>query len=134
MLLACSRLDAIIQTIRAAPTSVEAKQQLQTPAFGLSVDQAEAILSMQLRRLTALEQDRLEAEAADLEADVARLSALLSERANVEIYISTELAELKAAHATPRLSSIELEYEELSDMDLTPQEACVIVQVAGPPA
>jgi hypothetical protein len=57
----------------------------------------------------------------------------LSERANVEKYISEELVELKAAHATPRLSSIQLEYEELSDMDLTPQEACVIVQVGRPP-
>eukprot|EP00962_Isochrysis_galbana_P026064 scaffold8056_cov114-Isochrysis_galbana.AAC.5 len=134
MLLACSNLDAVIQTIRAAQTSVEAKQQLQAPEFGLSVEQAEAILSMQLRRLTALEQDRLEAEAADLGADVARLSALLSERSNVEAYISAELVELKAAHATPRLSAIELEYEELSDMDLTPQQACVIVQVPRPPA
>jgi DNA gyrase subunit A len=77
MLLACSKLDAIIKTIRAAETSADAKQQLQSPAFGLSPEQAEAILSMQLRRLTALEQDKLETEAAGLEADVTRLSVRL---------------------------------------------------------
>eukprot|EP00967_Tisochrysis_lutea_P058864 scaffold75006_cov36-Tisochrysis_lutea.AAC.3 len=129
MLLACMNLDDVIVTIRGAQSSTDAKELLQSAKFGLSADQAEAILSMQLRRLTALEQDKLEAEEAELEADVVRLSALLSERANVEAYISEELTQLKTAHATPRRSSIEVEYEELSDMDLTPKEACVIVQV-----
>ena len=110
MLLATNQLDAVIEGIRSTKTSADAKALLQTSRFGLSAEQAEAILSMQLRRLTALEQQKLEAEQAELEAEVSGYSALLSERANVEAVISAELSELKAKHATPRRSQIELEY------------------------
>ncbi|EOD20608.1 DNA topoisomerase [Emiliania huxleyi CCMP1516] len=130
LLLATQQIDAVIEAIRGAPSVGDARELLTSSRFGLSPEQAEAILSLQLRRLTALEQSKLDDERADLRAEVARLSTLLSERSNVEAAISAELEELREAHATPRRSAIEVEYEELSDLDLTPNEGCVIVQSA----
>ena len=94
LLLATQQIDAVIEAIRGAPSVGDARELLTSSRFGLSPEQAEAILSLQLRRLTALEQSKLDDERADLRAEVARLSTLLSERSNVEAAISAELEEI----------------------------------------
>eukprot|EP00966_Prymnesium_polylepis_P235773 5452692-Prymnesium_polylepis.1 len=55
LLLALNQLDSVIDAIRKADGVADARMALQSSAFGLSEPQAEALLSMQLRRLTALE-------------------------------------------------------------------------------
>jgi len=130
MLQAQGSLDEVIGAIRSANSTAEAQALLTSSAFGLSQLQADAILSMQLRRLTKLERASLIKEEAELSTMVAHLSSLLADKLKVDTLISEELAELRQNYATPRLTEIEHEYEELSDMDLTAQEQVIIVQSA----
>ncbi|MGB5768677.1 MAG: DNA topoisomerase (ATP-hydrolyzing), partial [Crocosphaera sp.] len=67
LLIALDNLDAVIQLIRQAADTATAKEGL-IEQFGLSVVQADAILQMQLRRLTALEAEKIHAEHAELQA------------------------------------------------------------------
>ncbi len=77
LLIALDHLDAIIQTIRESPDVNTARDRLMD-RFGLSELQAQAILDMQLRRLTALERQRLEEEYADVLKNIAYLEGLLA--------------------------------------------------------
>ena len=80
LLIAQSRMDEIVSTIRSAANVADARAALESSAYGLSDKQSEAILAMQLRRLTALERSSLEAEAETLRGTAAGLNELLSER------------------------------------------------------
>ena len=77
LLIALSHLDAIIVLIRHAPDAPTAKGELIT-TYGLSEVQADAILQMQLRRLTALEADKIRLEHDDLQTTNCRLTGYFS--------------------------------------------------------
>ena len=131
MLIAQGRMDDVVSTIRGSANVSDARVALESSRFGLSPEQAEAILAMQLRRLTALERDSLEAEGADLRADVAGLNELLDERPKLLALISEEMAQLKAKYATPRRTKLGTASDaELSEMDLTANERCIIITSA----
>lgn len=93
---AVSRMDDVVAAIRGAADAPGARAALQAPPFGLSAAQADAVLTMQLRRLTALERERLEAEAATLSATIELLTATLADRSVVVAVIVTELEEARA--------------------------------------
>merc|ERR1711933_443419 len=105
LLIAQTRMEDVIKAIRAANDTSEARAELQSQ-FGLSENQSEAILSMQLRRLTALERGALEKEEKELNTQIAELSLLISDRAKLLDLISKDLAELKDAYGTPRRTKI----------------------------
>jgi DNA gyrase subunit A len=97
--------------------------------YGLSKEQSEAILAMQLRRLTALERESLQEEATTLKAAASGLRVLLTERPKLLQLLSDELAELKAKFGTPRRTQLGTARDaELSESDLLSVERCIIVK------
>lgn len=126
LLIALANLDAIIELIRHAADAPTARQAL-IAEYGLSDVQADAILQMQLRRLTALEAEKIHQEHDDLQRQIADLQDILARRERILAIIETELGELKATHATPRRTVIEQLENELADADLIANERAVIL-------
>jgi DNA gyrase subunit A len=126
LLIALSNLDAIIELIRHAADAPTAKAQLME-VYGLSEAQADAILQMQLRRLTALEAEKIQAEHEELQARIADLRDILANRSRILEIIETEVSQLKATHATPRRTEILPVEGEIDDTDLIANEKAVIL-------
>ena len=94
-------LDRLIRILRFANNSALAKTDLQTE-FTLSETQAEAILSMPLRRITAIEQQKLREELETLQQQVTKLERLLGDRRELMKFLKKELREHKKRHSDPR--------------------------------
>lgn len=126
LLIALDHLDAIIALIRAAADTASAREQLME-RFRLSDLQADAILQMQLRRLTALEADKIRLEHEDLLARIADYKDILARRERVLELIETELRQLRDRYNTPRRTEI-LDVEGgLDDIDLIANERSVVL-------
>ncbi|MBF2001259.1 MAG: DNA gyrase subunit A [Synechococcales cyanobacterium C42_A2020_086] len=125
-LIALENLDAIIDLIRRAADAPTARQEL-IERYGLSDVQADAILQMQLRRLTALEAEKIQQEHADLQLKIADLRDILAKRERILSIIEAEAAELKATYANPRRTQIERADGELVDTDLIANEQAIIL-------
>lgn len=126
LLIALSQLDPIIVLIRHAPDAPTAKGELIT-TYGLSEVQADAILQMQLRRLTALEADKIRLEHDELQTKITDLQDILARRERVLEIIETEVAQLKTSFATPRRTVILPGEGELDDRDLIANEKAIIL-------
>ncbi|WKT83022.1 MULTISPECIES: DNA gyrase subunit A [unclassified Thermosynechococcus] len=126
LLVALANLDAVIQLIRSASDTALARQQLMQ-TYALSEAQADAILQMQLRRLTALEAEKIEQEHADLQRQIADYRDILANRQRILEIIEKEVTELKAKFATPRRSLIVQADGEISDTDLIANDKSVIL-------
>jgi DNA gyrase subunit A len=124
--IALDHLDAVIALIRGSKTVPEARDGLMT-TFGLSQVQAQAILDMQLQRLTGLERQRIVDELAELLKTIERLRSILgSERLLMQIIVD-ELREAKATYGDARRTEIlEGESGELSIEDLIAEEDMAI--------
>ena len=105
LLLALASIDKVIETIRRSRTTETAKTNLMKQ-FKLSTEQAQAILDMQLRRLAALERQKLESEKKDLTKRIKYLEGLLASEAKQLKIIIEETTDIKEAYATPRLTII----------------------------
>jgi DNA gyrase subunit A len=126
LLIALDNLDAIIALIRAAADTATAREQLKE-RFGLSEVQADAILQMQLRRLTALEADKIRLEHEDLLAKITDYKDILARRERVFGLICEELHALRAKYDSPRRTEI-LDVEGgLEDIDLIANERSVVL-------
>jgi DNA gyrase subunit A len=126
LLVALNDLDAVIHLIRHAADAAGAKAGL-IEVHGLSELQADAILQMQLRRLTALEADKIRLEHEDLLAKITDYNDILRRRERVLEIIETELRQLKERHSTPRRTEI-LDLEGgLEDIDLIANERSVVL-------
>ena len=123
LLIALDNLDEIIQLIRHAADTPTAKQEL-IENYGLSEVQSDAILQMQLRRLTALEAQKIQKEHEELLLKIADLQDILAKRERILEIIETEAIEIKERHATPRRTVIELAAGELDD---TANEKAIIL-------
>jgi DNA gyrase subunit A len=126
LLIALAHLDEIITLIRHAPDAPSAKGELIT-TYGLSEVQADAILQMQLRRLTALEADKIRQEHEDLQALIADLRDILARRERILEIIETEIKQLREKFATPRRTVILSAEGEIDDRDLIANEKAVIL-------
>src|SRR5204863_4105584 len=115
--IALDQLDAVITLIRGSRNPVEARTGLMT-GFGLSQIQAQAILDMQLQRLTGLERQKILDELAELLKTIERLRAILaSERLLMQIIID-ELKAVQSKYGDARRTEIiEGESSELSIED-----------------
>ncbi len=127
LLLALARIDEVIATIRASDTAETARAAL-ISIFGLSEPQATAILQMQLRRLAALEQQKILDEKHGLEAEIARLQDILASEANIRAEIRRETDEIAAKFGDARRTQISLDMSELSTEDLI-EDKTVLVSV-----
>ncbi|AKG20014.1 DNA topoisomerase (ATP-hydrolyzing) subunit A [Calothrix sp. 336/3] len=126
LLIALAQLDAIIALIRHAADTPTAKGELIT-SYGLSEVQADAILQMQLRRLTALEADKIRHEHDDLQFQIADLRDILAKRERILQIIETEVLQIKTTHATPRRTIITHGEGDLDETDLIANEKAIIL-------
>lgn len=101
LLIALLDIDEVIAVIRSSDDAAVAKQRLMA-VFDLSEVQAQYILDTPLRRLTKYDRLALEAEADDLRAEIARLTEILENEAELRRVVSDELADVAREHATPR--------------------------------
>ncbi|MEK7706340.1 MAG: DNA gyrase subunit A, partial [Myxococcota bacterium] len=156
LLAAIDSIDRVIEIIRAAKDTGEAKENLMaerlpvSPAFRalcqrlitfdyatgtealtaghvlLNAEQAQAILDMRLARLTGLERDKLAGEADELRQAIERLLEILGSDAKLLEVIVTELQEVKALHADKRRTEIEHDARNISVEDLIADEEVVV--------
>ncbi|MEG3973644.1 DNA gyrase C-terminal beta-propeller domain-containing protein, partial [Microcoleus sp. herbarium8] len=126
LLIALDNLDAIIHLIRAAADSAAAKQEL-IDNYGLSEQQSDAILQMQLRRLTALEAQKIQQEHEELRTKIADLEDILARRERILEIAEVEAVEIKTKIATPRRSIIEHAEGEIDERDLIANEQAIIL-------
>lgn len=126
LLIALANLDEIISTIRNAADTTTAKQQL-IDSYGLSEAQADAILQMQLRRLTALEAEKIRQEHEELQVQIADLKDILARRERILEIVETEITQIKQTYATPRRTEIEPAEGEFDAIDLIANEKAVIL-------
>ena len=133
LLIALSYIDEIIRVIRSSANPPEARTRLMVMAVsaeilrralddpeakeaaGLTRMQADAILAMQLQRLTGLEADKLAQEYLGLKGDIAGYERILADEGRILDIIRADLRELKDRYANPRRSMIS--DEEIGDYD-----------------
>jgi len=130
LLIALDNLDAVINTIRSSKDADEAKNNLMT-RFKLSELQAVAILDMQLRKLAALERQKIEDEYKKVKETIDYLLDLLANPPKILDVITNELAEMKAKYGDERRTRIyKKKVEEFSEEDLIPNEEVIITVTA----
>ncbi|MGQ9501044.1 MAG: DNA gyrase subunit A [Anaerolineae bacterium] len=126
LLAALDNLDRVIETIRQSPDANTARDRLMEQ-FALSEVQAQAILDMQLRRLAALERQKLEEEYVLTQQTIASLQELLGDASKILGVIRQEVLELKEKYGDERRTQIVAEAaEELGEEDLVAHEEVLI--------
>jgi DNA gyrase subunit A len=123
--IALDHLDAVITLIRGSKNPAEAKTGLVTQ-FGLTEIQAQAILDMQLQRLTGLERQKILDELAELMKTIERLRAILSSDDLVMEIVVAELKEILNKYGDARRTEITEETGEFRVEDLIADEDVVI--------
>ena len=129
-LMALRDLDEVIRLIRAAADTPTARSRLEE-RLGLGPRQSEAILQMQLRRLTALEADKIRLEHEDLLRKITDYRDILARRERVSGIIRTELDQLRSRFATERRTMILDGDGDLEDIDLIANERSVVLLTSG---
>ncbi len=126
LLVALANLDQVIQTIRESPDAEIARDRL-ISRFKLSEVQAQAILDLQLRRLAALERQKIEDEQRQTLERIAYLEDLLASQQKVFELIKSDLGQLAKKFSDPRRTRIAHEArEEFREEDLVVDEAVLI--------
>ena len=124
--IALDHLDRIIVTIRQSPTVEDARTNLMQ-LFNLTQIQTQAILDMQLRRIAALERQKIDDEYEETIKKISYLEDLLANPRKIFFLIKDEMLEIKAKHADARRTEImEQEAEAFSQEDLIPHEEMVV--------
>ncbi len=119
LIIALGSIDEVIELIKKSKTADDARVGLMS-RFGLDVDQSNAILEMQLRRLTGLEQDKVKAEYDELIKKIAEYEEILASRQKILDIIKKELLEDKEKYGDDRKTQIVPEQGEVTIEDLTP--------------
>ena len=131
LLIALDNIDRVVQIIRSSANVDVARASLMEE-FDLSEIQANHILDMPLRRLTALETNKLREELEELEATIAYLQALLADEGQRRALIGEELAEIRDKYGDARRSQIIPDVGDMSLEDLIADEELVItISAAG---
>ncbi|NQD86241.1 DNA gyrase subunit A [Paenarthrobacter sp. CM16] len=131
LLKALDMLDEVIALIRASNTTEAAREGLMEL---LEIDelQARAILDMQLRRLAALERQKIQDRHSELEAMIQEYNAILASEERQRQIISEELAEIVAKHGDDRRTHILMGFDgDMSMEDLIPEEEMVVTITRG---
>lgn len=130
LLVALDNIDAVVATIRASRTTEEAQKAL-VAQFALDEVQADAILKMQLRRLAALEQQKILDERDALAAEIERLTTILSTEANILAEIRKELRDIAARYGDDRRTRIVEAAETLEKEDLIEDKPMLVSLTAS---
>ena len=123
-------IDDIVDIIKDSSTPEEATTRLMDK-YGFSEPQVQAILAMNLRRLTGIENEKLEAERVQLEKNIAEYKRILSSRENETEVVINELLEIKDKFGDDRRTEITNSDASIDDEDLIPQEDIVITLSRG---
>ena len=126
LLLALGSMDEIINLIRSAKDTISAREQLQTD-HELSSTQAEAILQMQLRRLTALEADKIKAEHDELTQKINSYQQILNSKERILQIILEEINKIDERFSSPRKTEILDLGGGLDDIDLIANDRSVVL-------
>ena len=126
LLLALNSMDEIINLIRGAKDTASAREQLQIN-HNLSTTQADAILQMQLRRLTALEADKIKDEHQELTKKINEYKNILEDKEKILSIIIDELNKISERFASPRKTEILNLGGGLDDIDLIANERSVVL-------
>ncbi|XP_058226065.1 DNA gyrase subunit A, chloroplastic/mitochondrial [Rhododendron vialii] len=119
-------LDGVIDVIRKASSNASASASLRKE-FNLSEKQAEAILDINLRRLTLLERNKFVAESKSLMEQISKLQDLLSSKKHILQLIEHEAIEVKNKFPTPRRSFLEdTDSGQLEEIDVIPNEEMLL--------
>jgi DNA gyrase subunit A len=125
--IALDHIDEVIKVIRASKSYEEAQTNLMAK-FGLSEIQAQAILAMQLRKLTGLERQAIEDELAELLKLIAELEKILASETEILRIVKEELLDMREKYGDKRRSKIiNHELGKMSDEDVIPEEDVVIL-------
>jgi DNA gyrase subunit A len=122
---ALQHLDAIIRLIRASKTPPEARQALMA-RFEFTERQAQAILELQLQRLTALEREKIQQEYDDIQKKIAQYQEILASEKALKKVIVNELKEIQKDYGDLRRTEIIEEQAEIKLEDLIAVEDVVI--------
>lgn len=126
LLIAVNNIDAVIKLIRESDSADAARERLMEK-FKLSELQATAILDMQLRRLAALERDKLEEEWKIVKELIDYLNSILGDPIKMLGVIKGEIEKLKEKYADPRRTRVyKSKVDEFSEEDLIQNEPTVI--------
>ncbi len=125
LLIAITNLDEVIKIIRSSEDTEAAKMGLMT-RFGLSDEQAQAIVDLRLRNLTALERHKLEEEHRDLLERIAYLEGLLADESLIHGVIKEEMLEIKHMYTDDRRTEILPSEDEIDIEDMIAVEEMVI--------
>ena len=123
--IALDNIDEVIRIIKASRDNNIAKTALMD-AFGFSERQAQHILEMQLRRLTGLEREKIEAEMAELQKTIAWLEEVLGDRNLLIGIIKEDLQRVREKYGDERRTSLQADAKELDIEDLIAEEDMVI--------
>ena len=123
--IALDNIDDVINIIRSSKTSDIAKSTLME-RFQLSDKQAQAILEMRLRRLTALERDKIEEELNEIMQYIEYLNSILADEMKLLGVIKEELIEIKSKYNDERRTEIQKLVNEIDIEDLIQEEDVVI--------
>lgn len=123
--IAIDNINKIIKIIRESKSTPQAKVALMKE-FGLSEIQSQAILEMQLQRLTGLERDKIESEYQQLLKDIAEYRAILADPKKIDGIIKEELLEIKKRFGDVRRTEIAAKAEEIEVEDLIAEEDMAI--------
>ncbi|GIS64290.1 MAG: hypothetical protein CM1200mP3_05380 [Chloroflexota bacterium] len=128
--IAISNLDEVIKLIRNSQ-DVEAARNELMGRFNLDHAQAQAILDMQLRRLAALEREKIEQEYQELQEKISGLQALLADENKILMVVKEETDELKEKFGEKRRTKISNDAYDLSREELEAHEQIVITFSQG---
>ncbi|HEV7527106.1 MAG TPA: DNA gyrase subunit A [Acidimicrobiia bacterium] len=126
LLKALDMIDAIITLIRGSESADAARQALQLAPYEFSETQATHILDMALRRLAALERQKLRDEYDELAQTIAELEAILADDGKLRGVIKDELTTIRDKYGDERRTSIATDPGDLADLDLIEDEELVL--------
>ncbi|HZD09969.1 MAG TPA: DNA gyrase subunit A, partial [Candidatus Binatia bacterium] len=128
LLVALDHLDDVIETIRNADDVDDARTKL-VARFGLSEEQANAILDMQLRRLAALERQKIQDEYAEITEEVRRLRRILANKNEILTIIKEDLVYLKDKYGDERRTRIAPHLDPDLDIEDLIQDEDVLISI-----
>jgi DNA gyrase subunit A len=124
--IALDHLDEVIATIKKSADTDDARANL-VKKFGLSEIQAQAILDMPLKRLSALEREKIEQELKDILEEIKRLELILAKPQNIFNEIDRELKEVKETYGDERRTKIfKKRIGDFSEEELVPEEDVIV--------
>ncbi len=127
LIIALDNIDRVIEIIRSSHNDAEIIEKL-IAEFSLSEEQSRAIITMQLRRLSGLEREKLEEELNSIKEIIAELSKILSSRDNILEVIREELIEIKAQFGDERRTEIDnTAIDYIDDESLIPVEDVMLM-------